>query len=206
MSQGYFETLFPLRVCINLNERKDRWEKSQEEFNKLGIEVERFEAVKDNNPVIGCWQSHINSLKYAFDKKSNIFIFEDDVEFKTNLEKIDLSVKDLIRQHWTMFYLGGNILRPFFKVTENLARLSHCQSTHAYGVPYDALHPLIMFLEGNPGVNVDVLYADVIVPNNPCYISVPMSAIQRTSYSDIEKKDMTYELPERRYEHYLVEG
>jgi len=44
------EEFFPLIFCINMDSRPDRWEKTQKEFEKIGIKnVKRFsEYIMDN--------------------------------------------------------------------------------------------------------------------------------------------------------------
>ena len=200
------EELFPLIYCINLDERKDRWEQAQKEFSTIEkLDIKRFSAIKETPGYVGCWKSHLEILKEAREKDVNVLIFEDDVLFVAP-EWLDDTIEQLQTLEWDMFYLGGNILRPFFQVTRNLARLTHCQSTHAYAVNKRILNPLIGIVESNPNMNIDVIYADAIVPNVKAYISVPMIAIQRESHSDILGRSETYDLPIKRYFHYLVEN
>ena len=51
---------------INLDERKDRKEQIEKEFEKFEIpleKVERFEAIKHQYGMIGCSKSHFVSFK-----------------------------------------------------------------------------------------------------------------------------------------------
>ena len=127
------------------------------------------------------------------------------MEFSDNAGAIiERALNELsVLKWWNMFYLGGNILRPFYQITDHLAKLSHCQSTHAYGVNKEFLDTLIHWIEARPMI-IDVLYADGIIPYNNCFITVPMVAIQRASYSDIEKRTMDYSVPIERYNKFLV--
>jgi len=204
---------FPLVYYINLKERTDRREQIEEELEKNGIYAERFEAIKDEEARVGCWKSHLEILKEARSQNCNVFIFEDDAQILGNEQyNIDhvigdldkLVLEDLGEVKWDMLYLGGNILRPFFQTTKFLARLAHCQSTHAYGINKRMLDAVIKTIEGYPQHHLDVIYADVVVPNVKAYISVPMLAIQRDSFSDIEKAPMTYNVPTRRYYNFLI--
>jgi GR25 family glycosyltransferase involved in LPS biosynthesis len=197
--------LFPLIYCINLDKREDRYEQAKKELDKVEIKFERFSAIEDKNPIVGCWKSHIDILEQALSLQENVFIFEDDVQFIENSSSIEKSLKDLVYRVWTMFYLGGNILRPFYQVSSSLGRLSHCQSTHAYGMTWNMISTILPIIKKYRGSPLDVIYADIIVPNVQAYISIPMIAIQRDSYSDIEEQKMTYEIPVRRYKKYLVE-
>lgn len=104
---------------------------------------------------------------------------------------------------WWMLYLGANLMRPCYEVTDHLAQLTHAQSTHAYGVNKKYLPQIINFIENNHTF-IDVIYAEGIVPQTPCFITIPMMAIQRTDFSDIENREMNYDLPIQRYKRQLV--
>ena len=67
-----FEKIF----CLNLDSRKDRWEESEREFEKVGFSVERVKGVEGNFNR-GYW----GALKAASKYKSSL-ILEDDVEFE----------------------------------------------------------------------------------------------------------------------------
>jgi len=198
------DNIFEMSFCINLDRRKDRWEACQKEFYKLNFYPERFSAIEDVNPVFGCKKSHLEILKRAQKANKNVLIFEDDVEIINFEDKLIERVMDeLYDISWDMFYFGGNILRPFYQVTEHLAKLNHCQSTHAYGVHRNFLNELVPFIESHDTF-IDVLYADGVCPLKNCYIALPMMAIQRTDYSDIEYREMNYEVPIARYNKFLV--
>jgi len=209
------ENMFGLSYCINLDSRKDRWEAVQGEFEKIHFYPERFSAIQDEIPARGCYKSHLAILKEAQAKDTNVFIFEDDVEFVHPhnsgsvyygdiIDVIEQSMEELaVFNWWDMFYLGGNILRHFYQVSPHLAKLSHCQSTHAYGVNKKFIPELVAFLESRQNI-LDVLYADSVIPFKNCFISIPMVAIQRTDYSDIEKTKMSYDIPMERYKRLFV--
>jgi len=199
--------MFPSIFCINLDDRPDRWELAQKEIGKLGADFQRFPAVKKENGAEGCYFSHLSLLQKFSGKMQHVMIFEDDVEFvqEDTMSLLESALLELMTKDWALLYLGGNILRPAFKVADHLARLSHCQSTYAYCINYNYIPQVVDAIVKNK-VTIDVLYADGIVPNLPCYITVPMLAIQRADYSDIEKRQMNYDIPLARYNHFLVEG
>ena len=198
------ENFFELSYCINLDERTDRWALCQGEFEKIKFYPERFSAIKNNNGAMGCLLSHIEILKIANERNKHVLIFEDDVFFLDNAKTIiESALDELINMDWKMFYLGGNILKPFYQRTNHLAELNHCQSTHAYAINKNYVKPILEFLEASSWY-IDVLYADGVVPLGGCFITVPMAAIQRSDYSTIEKRIMTYEIPQKRYDTFFV--
>ena len=131
-SLDYFDKIY----CINLPERTDRWEKVQEEFDKLGIKdrVIRRNGIRTGGlPWLGCTMAHLEILHHANNER--ILIFEDDVKFVDKAkEHLSRVIEDLKNIDWTMFYLGGNICGKMQQVSYGLARLTHAQSTHAYAL------------------------------------------------------------------------
>ena len=205
------DQLFELGYLINLKERVGRWELCDQEFYKINYYPRRFEAVKHEVGRVGCYLSHLEILRQARDKNQNVLIMEDDVEFDEDCRQVlEASLDELCDLDYDMIYFGGNILRPFYQVTKHWARLSHCQSTHCMAFNKKFLPAVVGFLENNSaqktGLAIDQLYADWLVPNCKAYIIVPMIARQRSDFSTIENKEMTYDLPVQRYWHYLVKN
>jgi len=198
------DNMFEMSYVVNLDKRPDRLADCEDSWWKLNFYPERFPAIENPNPAMGCYLSHLEILRRARDANKNVLIFEDDVDIIRFEDKlIEKALDELYYLDWAMFYLGGNILKPFYQETNHLARLTHCQSTHAYSVNKKYLPQIVDFLEKNIFI-IDCLYADVIVPQLPCYITIPMMAIQRSDYSDIEKQKMTYDIPIARYNNFLV--
>ena len=62
---------------INLNERNDRKENIEKLFNQSKfIKLNRFNAIKNDNPRIGCYLSHINILNKQYCKRFPVFSFQ----------------------------------------------------------------------------------------------------------------------------------
>lgn len=213
-----FKNLFPLQIYINLDHREDRNKQAVEEFNRVGLSPERLSGTWIHgtsnsmiNGIQGCMLSHIRALLIAKEKSQNIFIFEDDVRFINNYEEIvESACKQLQDRDWAIFYTGANILKPFMQVSENLAKLTHAQSTVSYGINIKYIDYILstlllnQYAIGQKGTYVrpiDTIYADIIVPRNPCFITAPdMVVIQKNSFSDIEQKNVDYEsYLEKRY-------
>lgn len=212
-----FTDTFPLMFYINLDSRPDRKELAQKEFEKLGLNPMRKSGVVVTgyansylNGTMGCFKSHLDVLEYAENMSQNVFIFEDDVKFTDieNLKEVlDKTVEELNGREWDMFYLSANILLPFHQVSPHLAKLRHGQSTVAYGVNSKFISKLwgYFFVGGllrRPWI--DVVYADHVIPENNCFISVPMLATQRNGFSDIEGTEVEYEgYLQARYNNYF---
>jgi GR25 family glycosyltransferase involved in LPS biosynthesis len=201
--------MFPLIVFINLDSRQDRLHESRKEFEKLGINPIRvaghvFNGTNNpqHNAIAGCTISHIRCLRMAQEYKCNVLIFEDDVKFVNHYKAIIPNALDeLGKLDWSLFYLGGNILQPFHQVSNYLAKLNWCQSTHSYGIRYEFIDTLLSIIPTNQICPLDLVYTNLVVPKYNCYITAPqMVAVQRDSYSDIEGCNANYEsYLERRY-------
>ena len=210
-----FVELFPLITYINLDSRQDRNLLAKKEFKKIGIEPLRISGTVVNVPnnkmasgVLGCTLSHIRCLEMALEKKQNIFIFEDDIKFVPSNETktiLDECCEELNEIDWDMFYIAANVLKPIYQETKHLGRLTHAQSTVAYGANYKFIEKLLSYIPRNQIIPIDLVYTNSVVLHHNCFISIPMLGVQRDSFSDIEGKQVQYEsYLEKRYDANLV--
>lgn len=208
-----FTELFPLITYINLDSRQDRDRLAKKEFEKLAIDPTRVSGTviraTDNpmwNGVLGCTLSHIRCLEMALEQRQNIFIFEDDIKLvDDSFQDIDKCFDEINKIDWDMLYLGGNVLKPIYQKTEHVGKLTHCQSTVAYGVNKNFLKKLISYIPRNNIIPIDLVYTNKVIPNNNCFISIPMTIVQRDSFSDIEGKQVQYEsYLQKRYNKNLI--
>jgi GR25 family glycosyltransferase involved in LPS biosynthesis len=212
----FFEKIY----CINLDSRKDRWEKCKEKFELLGItdRVERFPAITlshlpDLNPKIrgraGCALSHAAILRRAIDLKlNNYLVLEDDFDLCHDpdqcLKSLELSQKELPKD-WHIFYLGGNLTKeygifPLRNFSDNLFNLDSCHTTHSFAVNfyfYDALNKelpteenVFEWLSDNQAIDVH-LSKNVLHKFNS-FIPEKMLFIQHADFSDIENNYYDY--------------
>jgi len=118
---------------INLESRKDRLKHVTNELHKLGIEGERFNAIKNKNGAIGCTLSHIKCLELAKERDyPQVFICEDDIKFLNpkillqNLKKFKNSENG---EDWDVIIIGGNNCPPYINIEDYAIRVSNCQTT-----------------------------------------------------------------------------
>jgi len=110
---NFFDKIY----CINLEERKDRWEACLSNFEKLNItNFERIPAIKINGDIhpkrkgqIGCALSFCKTFEKALkDGHEKVLIFEDDFEFSISNEelfkKLDKSIKELPEDWDSLFF------------------------------------------------------------------------------------------------------
>ena len=189
---------------INLLNRVDRKQHVERELAKVGINAERFNAIKLPNGSIGCSMSHLKILQTA---KSNswdhVLICEDDIQF------LDPSVfinqfNSFLKKHedWDVVLLAGNNMPPYKKIDDTCVKVSSCQTTTGYlvnGHYFDTLiHNFrtgIKKLIENPQLHV--LYAIDkywfhIQKRDNWFLIIPLTVTQREDYSDIEKRPTNY--------------
>ena len=187
---------------INLTRRPDRLETVNREFARIGIAVERFEAVDVRDDTgryrypaeLGCKLSHLTLLNNA--KKNGcrrVLIFEDDVRFSNNFSKV---IGEVISQlsripKWDIFLLGGNGRNrrtPFN--TPNIVMTRFFINIHAYIANVDTLLYKINLLKPNYKP-IDVVFGngsnDIRKPII-AYAARPALAIQRDDFSDIRER------------------
>ncbi len=200
----YFEEIY----CINLDERSDRWEHAQKEFEKVGIKdrVHRFSAIRDNDGRVGIIKSNLGIIKLAKKKGlKNVLVFEDDVEFIVDNPQ-DVLAKSLeqVNLDWSLFYLGANTHNKLIKIKPNLILLKNAFAVHSMAYSEKIYDTFIKRYEGVTKITshsdiLDVYFAQHIQEKNICLMVNPMMTTQMNSYSDIEKRVVNYEFIEERF-------
>lgn len=188
--------------CINLDERKDRWDLSVLEAKKIGVDLIRFPAIQGETGHLGCRESHLTLLRDVKDE-GIVMVTEDD--FKIIVKNPIPIVRKAWSQlpgDWDMFYLGATLNEPLVRYSENLFWLRNAWTCHA--IFYNNQNGVIDYiLENHNTKEIDVfLCIDVQLKFN-CFIIYPMVATQREGYSDILKRHVDYSVIESRYNKYV---
>jgi len=182
MPFDFFDKIY----CINLDERKDRWEQVNAEFESVGLadKVERLSAVKIENRKKACKLSHTKCVEQAFDAGlENVLIFEDDVRFiHTDIGPLREAIKKLSQiKNWELFYLGGRPVRPAAFASRHLIECSFW-GNHAYAV-HKRAWPYFEEMNSSP-THKDVWFAEHVKESYGLY---PAMATQAPGYSDIKR-------------------
>ena len=187
---------------INLESRYDRKNHAEEQFKLINLNVNRFNAIKNNNGTIGCYLSHIRCLEMA--KKNNlthVLICEDDITF-TKPEMFINQINTFLNNHksFDVLLMAGNNLLPYDFVDNNTIRVKNCQTTTGYLVLnhyYNklinnfrvGLNKLIREPENHRNYAIDIWWKKLQEEDN-WYLCIPLSVIQKPDYSDIEKRNV----------------
>ena len=192
-------------LYINLDHREDRKEHVEKQLNSIGLSGERFNAIKDNNPCIGCSLSHLSCLKLAKERNWDyVAICEDDITF-TNP---DLFIKQLntflseFGGEWDVLLLGGNNVNGHTKITDYCIKVTNCQSAigyivkkHYYDKLIDNLEEGIEKLREKPRLKryyMNDQYWKLLQKVDKWYLIIPLTVNQKIDYSDIEKRKVNY--------------
>jgi glycosyl transferase family 25 len=189
---------------INLLSRPDRKQHVENQLKNIGINAERFNAIKMPNGAIGCSMSHLKIIETA--KANNwdhVLIVEDDILF-TNPNLFVQQFNKFLSNHkdFDVVLIAGNNLPPYLTIDDSCVQVTHCQTTTGYLVQkhyYDTIiknyKDGILFLMKEPYNHI--LYAiDKYWFNlqaiHKWYLITPLSVTQREDYSDIEKRPTNY--------------
>lgn len=197
--------LFKHTLFINLASRKDRLEHVTSEFNKMGINGQRVDAVKMASGAIGCTLSHIKCLEIAKEcQYEQVFICEDDITF-LNPELLKQNITKFYENktiNWDVLIVSGNNCPPFQKITDYCSRIFNCQTTTGYIVKqamYDVLinnfktglSKLLKDPENKREYAIDI-YWKRLQTQYYWYIITPLTTIQYENYSDVEQQNVNY--------------
>lgn len=179
---------FEKRVCLTTH--PEEWVKGLAEFNRVGLEVEKFQSIPD----IGPHQSFSRSVRQILtdfneSEAKTLLHVEDDCIFK-DLWYLEYALNDL-PVDWDVVYLGANLVlwehekpAPPVRYSGRLFRIFGAWATHAVGfnkkvVPY--------LLENQPGFSERMFdnWLSSQLPNLNAYVVAPMVAYQRARHSSI---------------------
>ncbi len=206
------DTVFPFKICINLDRRPERWEAMKANFERLGVRsIERLSAVDGESVIVperlshlrpvdyACTLSHLTAVKKASDMGSrSVLIFEDDCLFDPAFEEKFPEYMRQVPEDWDMLFLGGYHFEAPLPVSLNVVRALTTLTTHAYAVR-QSIYADFIELNENPPAIVD-RNNTILQKKFNCYCCEPNLVGQLAGYSDLMGKEMpekplTYSLP-----------
>ena len=178
--------------CINLDDRKDKWEETQAAFKYTGIVPIRFPAIRHSEGWRGCGASHVAIARDAIHKGHPwILVIEDDCMPSADFAERWPAVKKQLwenRGAWDIFLAGPTYLQgPVKPLGENLIEIDSAFATHFYVLNAAAYERAIAWNPDRHGP-IDVYYSNEfrIVTTHP------ILATQRPTISDIKGTDTDY--------------
>lgn len=205
-----FEDLFSTTFCINLERRKDRWERVQGEFEREGLTVEKVHATvgdkyseddmggllrridsKDDGRLTkweyACLTSHRRCWERAImlDIES-FFVFEDDVSLVKGFKNRFCRSLEGLPETWEIVSAGYNSwVEEDEYVGGELYRSVFGLEAHAYGMRTSTAVELLHEMDGKHG-QVDVVMGRRHRLGNS-YVVRPVLAWQVAGWSDIKQ-------------------
>jgi glycosyl transferase family 25 len=201
----YFDKIY----CINLDRRTDRWERCQEIFSKINLNVERFSAIDgsvDNynlgypyDSELAGAISHTKVIEKAVELNiKNVLILEDDVDFIDNLENFFSDLIKLVPKDWDGILFGGNHVGGYSHINDSVVKVNRSYALHAYALNSYSFEYIINYMnnkiknsinKGRKGiitsVAADFFMADLHNHTN-WYCFRPHLAWQKDGHSDIQ--------------------
>ncbi len=190
---------------INLQHRTDRKTHVEQQLSLIGLNGQRFNAIKMDNGAIGCSMSHLKLLQDAVKNElDHILIIEDDIEFlDSELFKSQLNkFFEIHGNEWDVVMFAGNNVPPYKRTDDTCIQVSNCLTTTGYLVNGHYIKILaqnvkmgLTHLINKPSEHtkfaIDKFWS-VLQSSGKWFLITPICVVQREDYSDIEKKHTNY--------------
>ena len=202
---------YPNIYYINLKHRIDRKKHFLKQFNKINYpsnKIIRIDAVKNNVGTLGCLASHIKALKRGMsDSSKYCMILEDDFTFiKTlSVEEINKTLTGCFNTDtkWNVILISmsGELIENQDK-NKLLLNIKESQTTSGYIIKKSYIPVLLKLFTNLYDQTKDYtvkppheLCMDIHwkkLQDNTWFVTNPKLGVQYASYSDIENKDVDY--------------
>lgn len=175
---------------INLKKRNDRLVKIKKEFSNYNLNI--IEAIENESGWIGCFESHKKCIKIAKEKQLEyIIVIEDDCIKKQNFDKNLQIILDYLNKNMWDIFLGGVTkvweYKNLITLNTDINLINILEGKTSHFVIYNS-SSYDYFLNKEVNMPIDKCWHN----NLNAITSIPFIAIQNSSYSDIEKKDVDY--------------
>jgi len=177
-------------IVLNLDERLDRLGDVSRELSNLGIEFERFSAIKHDIGWTGYNQSILKILEEN-QEVENLFLVEDDCKFISDLSHIKKAIKELPND-FDALWLGSNLQAVHTrKYSSHLYELENGWNTHAIVTTKKFRDWCLEYWDKE--IVFDEFLRITAQPLKKCFVVYPMVAIQKASFSNIINGFADYE-------------
>jgi len=170
-------------IVINLDHRSDRWHTAQKQLIDFGIaKPERFSAYSQPSAVRGNGISHYECLQNGYD-----LVFEDDIFFEPYAKEVyDAALKQL-PDDWDILYLGGNVISPLTRFSDNLYRCTDAWGSFA--ILYSAKGREFILKHYNPHAENFIIFDEWLrvwsQSRGQAYICSPIICWTYPGFSDV---------------------
>lgn len=187
-------SFFQRVVCLSAS--ASEYALAQAEFDRVGLTVTKYPAVKEIGPHQSFSHSERNILlDFLFSEDRRLLHLEDDVVFR-DLDHLPQAISELPND-WDILYLGANLIcwnngEPDpERYSEHLFRVRAAWTTHAIAYHKRCVRRI---LEGQPSFDAQMWdnYLSQRLPELNAFCVAPMVAWQRPRYSQIWQREDDY--------------
>ena len=182
------------KLCITISD----WPIAEAEFQRIGLDVEPFQAIVEDNRVLGFNKSVYACMKLA--EGQDLLLFEDDVKFDG---EINFNFpEDAFTVHLGCNLLGADTMvwkMPTNSTPAGFARLHNCWQSHATWYSAEAVEFILKNFKfvtdeyKTEGCQIfDEWLRLNVLPLKQSYVANPMVAYQRPRWSEIWRCDSDY--------------
>lgn len=212
--------MFDKVYCINLDERKDRWDSFQKQIDLLGMrdKLVRISALKPRpnyflpnqlrSGQMGCTLSHIKMLGHALkNAKGNVLVLEDDILVNQDTSELMKEYIDSLPQDWGICYFGGQprIKLSLYKQNQKykIFNAKDIEGSYAYAINYNVIYDLFnhcmsCLIDDGMRINGNIKVAGIydytlysFANKTKSFISYPLIVNPAPGISSITGKNMT---------------
>ena len=178
-------------LYINMQKDKERKEKIEKEFEKYGINTERFHAIENKNGWAGSTLSHRACIALAKERGwKRVLIFEDDIFFIKPALDVYADLKQALEHDFDILYLGLTVDSPQKRIGKNYWKAEKGWGLYAYVVDHTAYDKILDLIPENPEeisqekrTVSDILVYDHIQPLGNCKMIAVCSAMDGFSHN-----------------------
>lgn len=180
-------TFFDKKICLTNDPAE--WAIAQQEFERVGLGVQKYQAVQEIGPHQSFSHSERNILlEFLHSDAETLLHLEDDVSFR-DLGHLEQALSEL-PDDWDIVYLGANLVlwnngEPWpERYSEHLFRVKCAWTTHAIAYNKKCVRTI---LEKQPEFSVRMFdnYLSDRLPELNAFCVAPMVAYQRPRFSSI---------------------
>ena len=181
---------------INLKKRIDRLNRVKKDFANYNLII--IEAIEEQEGWKGCFKSHQKIISIAKEKKlSYVIVMEDDCKIVNEIT-FDFNLKQILNwlennmEKWNIFLGGVTHAWDYTNLIEldnNLKLLSINKGKTAHFVIYNS-NCYDYYSDLEPKIPIDKCWHNKLTG----IIPIPFIVIQHADYSNIENKEINYDL------------
>lgn len=191
---------------ISLKRREDRRRDTLQTCETVALEPVFFDAIEDPiHGILGCAKSHAAVLEQCLEREPDALYYaiaEDDIQFRCDGPTLDAHVQAFVEdRHAEILSIGNNTLRKV-RHSDLLDRALNTQTMSFYIVKHTIAKILLQNLRQGISMyekkpcheHCNDIYWKKLQGRHVFVVPKQRLAVQRPSYSDIEKRDVDYQV------------